>query len=95
MEPPVSEPSAAKASSGRDDRRGAAAGAAGDARGIPRIAGGPKAEFSVEEPMANSSMLVRPKGMAPAARSLRDDGGVVVRDDSPRRIFEAQVQGSP
>ena len=31
---------------------------------------GPKAEFSVEDPMANSSMLSRPHGIAPAAFSL-------------------------
>ena len=31
---------------------------------------GPKAEFSVEEPMANSSMFNRPHGIAPAALSL-------------------------
>ena len=30
---------------------------------------GPKAEFSVEEPMANSSRLVLPTGTAPASRS--------------------------
>ena len=31
---------------------------------------GPKAEFSVDEPMANSSMLSRPHGIAPAAFNL-------------------------
>ena len=31
---------------------------------------GPNAEFSVEEPIANSSMFSRPKGIAPAALSL-------------------------
>ena len=30
---------------------------------------GPNAEFSVEEPIANSSMLVLPRMMAPARRS--------------------------
>ena len=31
----------------------------------------PKAEFSVELPIANSSRLQRPRGIAPAARNLR------------------------
>lgn len=30
---------------------------------------GPKPEFSVDDPMANSSMLTRPAGKKPAARS--------------------------
>ena len=38
---------------------------------------GPKAEFSVDEPMANSSMLVLPMKTAPAAASRRDHGGVI------------------
>ncbi len=32
---------------------------------------GPKAEFSFEEPIANSSMLVLPRSPAPASRSRR------------------------
>ena len=38
---------------------------------------GPKAEFSVEEPMANSSRLVLPTITAPARRQALHDGGVV------------------
>ena len=55
---------------------------------------GPKPEFSVEEPIANSSMLVLPMRIAPASRSRR------VTVDSyggyqPSRIFEPQVVGIP
>ena len=70
MEPPVSEPSVANASS--------AATAAADPPEEPpgmrvrsqglRVV--PNAEFSVELPIANSSMFNRPKTIAPAALSL-------------------------
>ena len=71
-EPPVSLPSAAIASS--------AATAAAEppldppgtrvrSHGLPRRLH--TLEFSVEEPIANSSRFVRPKGIAPAARSCR------------------------
>ena len=70
MEPPVSEPraamavrSATAAAEPPDEPPGMREGSWG-LRVVPR------AEFSVAEPMANSSRLVRPKGMAPAARSL-------------------------
>lgn len=53
---------------------------------------GPNAEFSVEEPIANSSRFVLPRIGMPAARSL------LVRVASygatqPSRIFDAQVVG--
>ena len=41
---------------------------------------GPNAEFSVDDPIANSSQLVLPTMTAPAGSS-RDDGGRVVRGD--------------
>src|SRR3984957_8769037 len=55
---------------------------------------GPKAEFSVEEPMANSSKLVLPMMIAPACRSR------LVTVDSyggcqPARMREPQVVGMP
>src|SRR5579863_4124053 len=55
---------------------------------------GPNPEFSVEEPIANSSMLVLPIRTAPASRSRR------VTVDSyggyqPSRILEPQVAGAP
>ena len=71
MEPPVSEPSVAMASP-------AARAAALPPEEPPgtrvRSHGlqvGWNAEFSVEEPMANSSMFIRPQSTAPAAFSFR------------------------
>src|SRR5262249_261419 len=53
---------------------------------------GPKAEFSVDEPMANSSMLVLPRIGMPAARSravtVASYGGT-----QPSRIFEPHLVG--
>ena len=53
-----------------------------------------KAEFSVDEPMANSSVLVLPTITAPAARSLRitvaSKGGT-----KSSKIFEPHVAGTP
>ena len=71
IEPPVSEPSAAKASSAATT----AAEPPLEPPGMRVVSHGlrvwPNAEFSVELPIANSSRLQRPKGIAPAARSLR------------------------
>src|SRR5262245_66446374 len=54
---------------------------------------GPKAEFSVDEPIANSSMLVLPRMTTPAARSRRTTvesyGG-----RQPCRILDPQVVGT-
>ena len=71
MEPPVSEPS--------DAAQRSAASAAEEPPEEPpgtRVVShgffaGPKAEFSVDEPMANSSRTVLPSTMAPASSSLR------------------------
>src|SRR4051795_3047515 len=53
---------------------------------------GPNAEYSVDEPIANSSMLVLPRIVMPAARSravtVASYGG-----RQPSRIFEPQVVG--
>src|SRR3954469_18921422 len=55
---------------------------------------GPKALCSVEDPMANSSMLVLPRIGSPAARNrattVASYGGT-----QPSRIREPQVVGSP
>ena len=52
---------------GGDGRRRSAAGAARDTVGSPTGCGwAPKAEFSVDEPIANSSMLVLPRETRPA-----------------------------
>src|SRR5687768_17119650 len=67
-EPPVSDPraigtipAATAAAEPPDDPPGTRSGASGF-----RV--GPYALFSVEEPIANSSMFVLPKGIAPASR---------------------------
>ena len=69
IEPPVSEPRA----SGTKPAATAAAEPPDDPPGTRPVSWGlrvgPKAEVSVEEPMANSSMLVLPTTTAPAARS--------------------------
>src|SRR5262249_35803478 len=94
MEPPVSVPSAA--------RHWSAATAAAEPPDDPpatrvRLCGfavGPKAEFSVEEPIANSSMFVFPTNTAPSRRSLSitvaSNGGTKFS-----RILDAQVVRTP
>ena len=80
IDPPVSEPSA----SGARPAATAAADPPLDPPGVRSSAqgflAGPNAEFSFEEPIANSSQLVLPTITAPAAFEPRDDGGVVRRD---------------
>ena len=70
-EPPVSDPSAMRvmpaataAAEPPDDPPGTRSGASG-------FFVGPKALFSVDEPIANSSMFVLAMTMAPASRSRR------------------------
>src|SRR5947209_12207494 len=69
MDPPVSEPRA------RAEKPAATAAALppldppGTRVGSCGLRVGPKAEFSVDEPMANSSRLVLPTTTAPASRS--------------------------
>ena len=69
IEPPVSEPrasgaipAATAAAEPPEEPPGTRLGSAG-------LRVGPDEEFSVDEPMANSSMLVLPTATAPAARS--------------------------
>src|SRR5207244_4611439 len=70
IDPPVSEPSAANASPAATT----AADPPLDPPGIRVVSHGFNVgvtlEFSVDEPIANSSMFVRPKGIAPAARNF-------------------------
>jgi hypothetical protein len=68
-EPPVSDPSAIRtipaatqAADPPDDPPGTRVGSSG-------FLAGPNAEFSVDEPIANSSMFVLPMTIAPAVRS--------------------------
>src|SRR6185369_7782544 len=94
IEPPVSEPSAATAIP--------AATAAAEppleppgtrvmSRGL-RV--GPNAEFSVEEPIANSSRLVLPTTIAPAARS-RSTTVASYGGRQPSRMRDEHVVGMP
>ena len=67
MEPPVSEPSAngtMPAATAAADPPDEPPGTRSRSQGLCT---GPKAEFSLEEPMANSSQLVLPIGTAPAS----------------------------
>jgi hypothetical protein len=52
----------------------------GCARGPTGCGSGPYAECSVDDPIANSSMLVLPSGIMPASRTRRTGVGVVGRD---------------
>src|SRR6185369_10394686 len=94
IEPPVSVPSAAKISR-------AATAAAEPPELPPGVRSGAygfwvvkNAEFSVDEPIANSSMLVLPTITAPARSSLATAvasyGGT-----KPERIFEPQLVSQP
>src|SRR6266404_523134 len=94
IEPPVSEPSAPKASSAAT----AAAEPPLDPPGTRDRSHGLRvdfsAEFSVDEPMANSSRLVLPNGIAPAARNF----SITVAsygERYPCKIFDAHVHGWP
>src|SRR6185436_3165346 len=55
---------------------------------------GPNAEFSVDEPIANSSRFVFATGTAPAA-STRSTTVAVYGGHQPSRIFDEQVVGTP
>src|SRR5713226_1744296 len=93
MEPPVSVP------------RASGANPAATAAALPPLeppgtrlrshglAVGKNAEFSVDEPIANSSMLVLPMITAPASRS-RDTTVASYGGRQPSRIREAQVVGA-
>src|SRR3954453_21236775 len=94
MEPPVSVPSAIGASNDAT----AAAEPPPEPPGIRVRSHGlcvtPYAECSVDEPIANSSMLVLPRIGRPAARTLATTvasyGGT-----QPSRIFDPDLVGNP
>src|SRR5918994_6492221 len=94
IEPPVSDPSASGANPAAtaaaeppDEPPGTRLGSCG-------LRVGPNAEFSVLEPMANSSRLVLPTSTAPASRrrctTVASYGG-----RQPARIFDEHVVGIP
>src|SRR5919107_2825859 len=94
IEPPVSVPIA----SGASYAASAAALPPPEPPGMrPRSHGllvGPYAEYSVDEPIANSSMLVLPSSTLPAARS-RSTVVALYGGFQPSRIFDAAVVGTP
>src|SRR5664279_209241 len=94
MEPPVSEPSA----SGANPAATAAAEPPLEPPGTrERSCGlrvGPNAEFSVDEPIANSSRLVLPTGTAPAA-TTRSTTVAVYGGSQPSRIRDEHVVATP
>ncbi len=69
IEPPVSVPIASGASYAATDAAEPPEEPPGTRDRSQGLRVGPNAEFSVEEPIANSSMLVLPRMMAPARRS--------------------------
>src|SRR5438309_11398288 len=94
MDPPVSDPRP----SGANPAATAAALPPLDPPGTrPGSCGlrvGPNAEFSVELPMANSSRLVFPIGMPPAART-RDTTVASYGGRQPSRMRDEHVVGMP
>src|SRR5204863_8038216 len=94
MEPPVSVPidsGTLKAATDAADPPLDPPGARSSAHGL-RV--GPKAEFSVEEPIANSSQLVLPTTIAPA-RSRRVTTVASYGGTNDSRIFDPAVVRTP
>ena len=98
IEPPVSEPNAERREAGGHGGRAAARRAARRRGSVScGLRVGPNAEFSVDEPIANSSRFVFPIGMRPAATSRSTDGGVVRRLpalEDPRRARRRDAAGA-
>src|SRR5947207_13995267 len=94
MEPPVSEPNP----SGANPAATAAAlpplDPPGTRLGSCGLRVGPNAEFSVDDPMANSSRFVLPIGIPPAA-TTRSTTVAVYGGFHPSRIFDEHVVGMP
>ena len=94
IEPPVSVPmanGASYAASAADDPPPEPPGMRSRSHGLWV---GPNAEFSVEEPIANSSMLVLPK-ITMSASSRRWVTVALYGGIHPSKIFEPQVVGAP
>src|SRR3954465_2655302 len=94
MDPPVSEPSVARHSSAAT----AAADPPEEPPGIRSRSQGlrvvKKPEFSVELPIANSSMFNRPKIIAPASFNFSTTVALYGERKLPR-IFDEQLHGCP
>src|SRR5688500_12932610 len=94
IEPPVSEPSAIGANPAATDAALPPLEPPGTREVSCGLRVGPNAEFSVEDPMANSSRFVLPMRTAPASRrrvtTVASYGG-----RHPSRIFDEHVVGIP
>src|ERR1700737_1675700 len=91
-EPPVSEPRAMGTMPGAPAARQPPDDPPGTRSGATGFRVGPYALFSVDEPIANSSMFVLPNGTAPAARS-RATTVASYGLTYPARMREPQVVG--
>src|SRR5262245_46345073 len=94
MEPPVSEPRASGANPAATAAAEPPLEPPGTRLGSRGLRVGPNAEFSVDEPIANSSRLVLPIGMPPAART-RSTTVAVYGGSQPSRIFDEHVVETP
>ena len=94
MDPPVSEPSPAGTIAAETAAALPPEDPPGMRSGLQGLRVGPKALFSVEEPIANSSMLVRPTKTAPSLRS-RAIAVASLGGRKPSRILDAHVAVLP
>src|SRR5262249_30106932 len=94
IEPPVSEPSAHGASPPATAAAEPPEEPPGTRVGSHGLCDGPHAEFSVDEPIANSSMFVLPSTGSPAAlqRAATVESATGMK---PERIFDAAVVSTP
>src|SRR3954465_14865660 len=94
IEPPVSVPSAHGAVPAATAAALPPLEPPGTRLRAPRLGTGPKAEFSFDEPIANSSWFVLPSSGEPASASLRTTVAVYGGRE-PSRIFEPACDGTP
>src|SRR5262249_59241822 len=94
IEPPVSEPSPTAAKPAATAAADPPLEPPGTRSGLRGLRVGPNAEFSVDEPIANSSRFGFPIGMPPAATTppatLAEHGG-----RPPARVFDRQAVATP
>src|SRR5438309_586528 len=94
IDPPVSDPNASGAIADATAAALPPLDPPGTRLGSRGLRVGPKAEFSVELPMANSSRFVLPIGTPPAA-TIRDTTVASYGGSQPSRIFDEHVVGTP
>ena len=94
IDPPVSVPSEYGTEPAATVGGAAAAAPARNPLDVPGVGDGPYAEFSVDDPIANSSQLVLPMHTAPASNS-RCTAVLVYGGLNPRNIFDPAVVSMP